>query len=37
MVMKISEGAEADIYLVDLLGIKCIMKYRRKKIICRQR
>jgi Kae1-associated kinase Bud32 len=31
MVMKISEGAEADIYLVDLLGIKCIMKYRRKK------
>ena len=28
---KISEGAEADIYELELLGIKAVMKYRRPK------
>ena len=28
---KISEGAEADIYELELLGIKALMKYRRPK------
>ena len=28
---KISEGAEADIYELELLGIKAVMKYRRAK------
>lgn len=28
---KISEGAEADIYELELLGIKAVLKYRRAK------
>ncbi len=30
-IRKISEGAEADIYLTELFGIRCVIKYRRKK------
>ncbi len=28
---KISEGAEADIFESDIFGIRCILKYRRRK------
>lgn len=31
MLKKISEGAEADIYITTFLGIKSIIKYRRTK------
>lgn len=30
-IRKISEGAEADIYEYNILGISCIIKYRRRK------